>query len=178
MSSNWVVTWNACFGALSKQRADSIEVFINNKVGGDLSGQEMDLAIERIANDPNGKAPSVPSIIAFIQEARKRARGIDTSEPYEVTKTRRSIVNMEIVGLDRWDTICNLHDKYHGQFTSRAISDAMNSGGLTIPWWANANNIRHTAQEPKPKGVTSMRDLLSKGLQTLHYIHGDNGHDL
>lgn len=172
--SNWVVTWNACFGALSKQRADSIEVFINDKIGGNLSGQEMDLAIERIANDPNGKAPSVPSIIAFIQEARKRARGIDTSEPYEVTQVRRSIVNMAVSGLDRWDAICDLHDKYHGQFTAKAISDAMNNGGLTLPWWANANNIRHTAQEPKPKGITSMVDMLQNAGRIRHYMHGGN----
>jgi hypothetical protein len=171
--SKWVVTWNACFGALSANRADAMEVYINDKLNGLQSG-EMDKAIEQVANALDGKAPSVPMIIAIIQEQRKRARGIDTTEPYDVTESRRNIARMPVEGLDRWDAVCNVHCRHKGLYTKRAIDTALREGGLTIPWWANADMIRHTHQEPKPPGVTGMRDLITQARSAVRYEHQDD----
>jgi len=170
--SNWVVTWNACFGALSGNRADAMEVYISDKLEGLKTG-ELDKAIEQMASDPMGKAPSIPSLISLIREMRKRARGINVDEPYDVTQARRQIAQMPLEGLERWDLICKVHEDHRGFFTSNVITEAINHGGLTIPWWANPHRVRHTRQEQKPPGVKGMVDLLGKAKKTMQYTHDD-----
>lgn len=158
---NWQTVWVAQWGALPDPRARAIESVISECCNG-LQPDEMDKTVAYIANgqDSQGKAPTPQQISAIIIQRRKQARGIDTSEPYEVTQARRGMRTMPPDGLTRWDAICLVCERFGRDMADRVIKSALDNGGLTIPWWAS-KTILHTRQEPKPRGVNSSIDLLA-----------------
>jgi hypothetical protein len=151
--TNWITIWHACWGALSKDRADAIEVYLADKLDG-IKGGELTSVVEALAStwdaEKSGRAPTIGMLIWAIKQARLKARGIDTSEPFEVRQVRMAISHMPSDDLQRWNACCLDHLPFAkcGQKHS-LVRWAMQHGGLTVPWWA-PENIPHTSRQPKP----------------------------
>ena len=166
MSTSWRVTWVASWGSLSKERTDAIEVYLADKMGG-LSEGELNELIESMAmSDTSGRAPTMAQMITFMRDMRKRKRGIDTSEPYEVTLIRRKILNTPFDSLDRWDAICEATmatGTYNSDWGYRMEDFARKNGGFIIPWWApREKHPMAYKQLPKPKGIRGWMDAVNQ----------------
>jgi hypothetical protein len=164
--TKWSITWAACFGALATTRADSIEHYIDAKLDGGLKAGELDAVVGQLADrwnpKENGASPGIGLLIQSIRNARKQAAGIDTSEPYDVTMARRAIRTLPVDGLARWDAICAVNQDYRG----RVIKDAMQSGGLTVPWWAH-DDVPCTRRQDRPKNGASVTQAVKTAARAI-----------
>jgi hypothetical protein len=158
----WHITWQACFGSISANRVDAIESYVGGKVTGGLQPGELDAVIEQLAERWNpkehGSAPGIGLLISSIKQARLRAQGIDTEEPYEVAQARRAIQHMPTTDLSRWNAICDMAGRYH-QWLDRLIAWARHTGGLIVPWWA-PETIKGTGRLERPAGARTAGEVI------------------
>jgi hypothetical protein len=165
--TNWQVTWQACFGAISAARVDAIEHYIGAKIEGGLKSGELDEAVESLATawdaKQMGNSPGIGLLILTIKNQRKRARGIDTSEPYEITQRKRAVTSMPVDGLMRWNAVCDTDEDYR----HRVIDACMRSGGFVIPYWAKGRGIRCTKELSKDESGPEIGDAIGNAVQSM-----------
>lgn len=161
--SDWTVTWVACWSSLSPQRAKAIESYLHDKLEGGLKQGELDHVVEQLAqawdSKTNGSSPGIGILIKTIKANRARARGIDTSEPYEYRQLRANIKTTDPGGLARWDIVCECHSKCGLDWAIRLEQVAMASGGFVIPYWATPESHYHTMQTIKPMAEAGIDDV-------------------
>ena len=160
----WWVTWTACFGTITKQRSDAIEVYVASKVGGFMPGRdELGEVVENLAMNwdykTQGSSPGIGMLIKTIRISRKVARGINIEEPYAYTVAKNAMKDMATDTLDRWDLICGLlhaGGESGTRWCEALENHAYLNGGFTLPWWVD-HKIHPMAklQMPFPGGAKS-----------------------
>ena len=166
----WNITWQACFGAISAARVDSIDHYISGKLEGGLRDGELDEAVEVLAAQWNakeqGNSPGIGMLIVTIRNKRKRDRGIDTTEPYEVTQAKRAVQSMPVAGLMRWNTVCEIAADFRG----RVIDACMRSGGFVIPYWSKGYGIRCTRVLSREESGPSIQQAITDAAKAMEPV--------
>ncbi len=168
MQTPWQTIWAACWSSLPAARAAAIEEYLSEKVDG-LSGGELQAAIEYIANQSSGEekfgsgAPSVKTLEYTIRNLRKQKRGIDTSEPYDVSDAKRIIRDVRTSDDSKWEVICQIATTHGAGWAYKLESYAVSHGGLKIPWFVPVPlHHKQATQEKRPDGVLSAVDMMRK----------------
>jgi hypothetical protein len=174
MTTDWITIWHACWGPLSAERANAIEQYLAGKVEGMKAG-ELQETIERLADtwdqEKSGRAPNIGLLIWSIKQGRLRARGIDTSEPFEVRQVRMAIQNMPVDDLQRWNAVClDAIDDAKNEWKTSLARWAVMHGGLLLPWWA-PSDIPHTAKQEKPPNAKDWREMARQFAREAKYQH-------
>ena len=115
--------------------------------------------------------PRITAICRTIRELRLKARGIDTSKPFEVRQAEAILHRTtEDDSLTRWDLICGISDmrsngKHHIDWAPHLFRYAIANGGLTIPYWAATEDRR------KVFGVVERDEYISRLDEPLRSVY-------